>query len=170
MDCKKIKKLIPLFLDKELEHQEAQIVRKHLDDCRDCQSEFKAFERSWAILGELDDIQPEPGFMGRFWTRLSLERSWYERILGSVRETLHKKQLIPALVTACVIVIAGSFSLTHYFQTQKTNQILASLSEEDLLMVENIELAENLDLIEEMDFLEDLDIIENLDLLETQQS
>lgn len=167
MDCKDIKTLIPVYLDNELEPQESQLVRNHLADCPHCQNEFEAYERSWAMLGEIEDIQPEPGFIGRFWTRLSLEQSWHEKLIGAVQENLLKNQLIPALATACIIVVMGSFALNNYFQTQKTNQVLASLNEEDFIIVENIELAENLDLIEQIDFLEDLDTIENLDIFES---
>lgn len=167
MDCQEIKKLIPVYLDKELEPQESQQVREHLSGCPACQKELEAFEESWAMLGELDEVRPEPGFVGRFWTRLALEQSWQERISEAVRNGLFQKRLIPALATACIVVIVGSFALNNYFRIQNTDQMLSDLSREDLAMVENIELAENLDLIEEMDFLEDLDIIENLDILET---
>lgn len=167
MDCQEIKKLIPVYLDKELEPQESQQVREHLSGCPVCQKELEAFEESWAMLGELDEVRPEPGFVGRFWTRLALEQSWQERISEAVRNGLFQKRLVPALATACIVVIVGSFALNNYFRIQNTDQMLSDLSREDLAMVENIELAENLDLIEEMDFLEDLDIIENLDILET---
>ncbi|MCK5081630.1 MAG: zf-HC2 domain-containing protein [Candidatus Omnitrophica bacterium] len=167
MDCQEIKKLIPVYLDKELEPQESQQVREHLSGCPSCQKELEAFEESWAMLGELDEVRPEPGFVGRFWTRLALEQSWQERISEAVRNGLFQKRLVPALAMACIVVIVGSFALNNYFRIQNTDQMLSDLSREDLAMVENIELAENLDLIEEMDFLEDLDIIENLDILET---
>ncbi|MCK5013849.1 MAG: zf-HC2 domain-containing protein [Candidatus Omnitrophica bacterium] len=167
MDCQGIRKLIPIYLDKELEPQESQQVREHLSGCPECQKEFGAFEESWAMLGELSDIRPEPGFVGRFWTRLALEQSWKEKVLGAVSNGLIKRRLVPVLVTACIVVITGSFVLHNYFRIQTTDQMLSSLSQEDLAMVENIELAENLELIEEMDFFEDLDIIENLDALET---
>ena len=167
MDCQEIKKLIPVYLDNELEPLESQQVRDHLSGCLACQKESEALKESWAMLGELDDIHPEPGFIGRFWTRLSLEKSWHEKILEAVRSVLPKGRLVPALVTACIVVIVGSFVLHDYAQVRNTEQILVSLSQDDLAMVENIELAENFDLIQEIDFLEDLDIIENLDILET---
>lgn len=167
MDCQEIKKLIPIYLDKELEPKESQQVKEHLSACSACQKEFEAFAESWAMLGELDEIRPQPGFVGRFWTKLAEEQSWQERILEVVKGGLLKQRLVPVLVTACLVVIVGSFSLYHYWQIQGTNQILSSLSDEDLAMVENMELVENLDIIEEIDFLEDLDVIENLDISES---
>ncbi|MBN1869101.1 MAG: zf-HC2 domain-containing protein [Candidatus Omnitrophica bacterium] len=167
MDCQKIKKLIPIYLDKELEPKEMQAVREHLAACLACQKELKAFEESWAMLGDLNDIHPKPGFVGRFWKKMALEQSWQEKIIEAMKNSFFKKPLIPALVTACMIVIAGSFVFYNYSQMRGTNQLLAKLSQEDLEMFENIKLAENLDLIEEIDFLEDFEIVENLDILET---
>ena len=138
---------------------------EHLSECTVCQKEFKAFEESWAMLGELDEIRPEPGFVGRFWTGLSLEQSWQEKVSEAIRNGLFKRRLAPVLATACIVMIVGSVALRSYFQIRNTNQILAHLSQEDMIVVENIDLAENLDLIEEMDFLEDFDIIEALDIL-----
>ena len=119
------------------------------------------------MLGGAEEIQPEPGYVGRFWTKLSLEQSWQERLSKAIREGFTRRRLIPALATASVLIIVGSVALNNYYQLRKTDQILASLSQDDLAMVENIELAENFELIEEMDFLEDLDIIENLDVFES---
>lgn len=167
MDCREIKKLIPIYLDKELEPSESHEVREHLSACPACQKEFEAFEASWAMLGELDEIHPQPGFVGRFWTKLAQEQSWYEKIFEAVGNSFVKQRLVPVLVTACLVIIVGSFSLYNYWQIQKTDQMLSALSQEDLVMVENIELVEHLDIIEEIDFLEDLDIIESLDILES---
>ncbi len=167
MDCRAIKKMIPIYLDGELQPQENQSVKDHLAGCPACQRELEAFNESWDMLGELGDIEPQPGFVGRFWTRLSCEQSWQERFWQGLSESFSKRRLVPALATACVVVIVGSFALRNYFQVRQTNQMLAELNEEDFAMVENIELAENFDLIQEMDFLEDLDIIAGLDILET---
>jgi len=121
MNCQEIKKLIPIYLDGELQHQESHSVREHLTGCPACQKELEAFEASWAMLGEAEDIEPQPGFVGRFWTRLALEQSWCEKVLGGLRENVRKKSLAPALVTACVVMIVGSLALRNYFQAQQTN-------------------------------------------------
>lgn len=168
MICRKIKKLIPVYLDGELGPQENRLVRDHLAGCPACREELEAFKDSWAMLGELDGIEPQPGFVGRFWTKLSLEQSWHERVLRWARENLVQKRLVPAFAAVCFIMAAGVFAGHNYLRIQDTNKILAGLNADDLEMVQNIELAENLDLIAEMDFYADLDIIENLDALETQ--
>jgi len=167
MSCEKIKTMIPLFLDGELDVKESQQVREHLPGCAACQKELKAYEQSWAMLDHVEDIQPKPGYVSRFWTMVSKEQSSGERILQGIKESLLKRPLAPAFVTACVIVSVGLFALRNYLQIQDTGRMLASLGEDELEMVQNIELAENFDLIQEIDFFEDLEIIENLDVLET---
>ena len=41
MDCHKIKKLIPLYLDHELSAADYQQVETHLQNCTDCKSEAR---------------------------------------------------------------------------------------------------------------------------------
>ncbi len=166
MNCQEVKKLMPVYLDKELEPQESQLVKDHLAGCPACQNELEIFERSWAMLDTLEDLPPDPGFVGRFWTRLSTEQSWHEKWLEGIQEKWLNKQLVPVLVTACVFVIVGSFVMNNYIHMQRTGKAATGLSEEDQVIVENVELVENLDVIEEIDFLEDLDVIEDLDILE----
>jgi len=165
MNCQRIKELIPAYMDEELQPNEMKEVREHLSVCSTCQKEFETFEKSWAMLGELDEIQPEPGFIGRFWSRLALEQSWQEKIKEVMENMFSHKQLVPVLATLCIMILVGSFAGYYYAQTQKTNRTLAKLNQNELAMVENIELAENLSLIAQLDFLEDLEIIKELDVI-----
>jgi len=105
MDCHAIEKLIPLYLDEELDSQEYQFVKGHLAGCPICQKELQAFEKSWAMLDDLEGIEPQPDFVGRFWTRLSLEKSWVEQARERIDELLFNKRLLPALATICTVII-----------------------------------------------------------------
>lgn len=170
MRCDQIKKLLPVYLDGALESQETQSVKDHLASCVACQKEREALERSWAMLGQWQKIDPAPGYVSRFWTRVSLEPSWRERVAGGIREAVEgvrRKRLAPVFAAACVLMIAGIFSLRNYLQMREARELLSSLSQEELEMAEDIELAENFEIIENLDVLEDLEIIENLDSLET---
>ena len=167
MKCHAIQKLIPLYQDGELEPQQYQSVKGHLADCLSCQKELKALEETWAMLDELEGIEPQPGFVGRFWTNLSLQETWSEKLRRRIQEGMPNKQWVPAFATACVVLIVGSFAYHNYDQFRGTDQLLAQLSEDELEMVQNIELVENFDLIEDIEFFEDLNFITNLDVLET---
>jgi len=167
MDCQAIVKMIPLYMDRELQPTEMQQVREHLSGCAACQKEFEAFEASWALLGELEEVQPEPGFIGRFWTRLSFEQTWQEKLAQALKGDFFKRRLVPVLVAVCLVVVVGAVSLRHYARTRKTKQIMAGLTQDDLAVVEYIELAENFDVIQEIDFLEDMEAIEQMEIPES---
>lgn len=167
MRCDQAKKIIPVYMDAGLGQEETRLVKEHIASCAACRRELEAFEQSWDMLGEWRNIAPRPGYVSRFWTRVSEELSWQERIGKAIKEGLRNRRPAPAFVTACLIIIVGIFALRHYFQIQDTDQMLAGLREDELEMVENIELAENFEIIADIDFFEDMDVIESSDSLET---
>lgn len=167
MNCAEIKKMIPVYLDGEMEPQQKQMVKEHLSSCPVCMKELLAFEKSWEMLGAWKDIGPAHGYVSRFWTEVSLQRPWHEKIIRGFGVILGKKQLAPVYAAVCVLLITGILSLRNYWQVREAQELVASLGQEELEMVEDIELAEDFDIIQEMDFLEDLEVIENLDSLET---
>ncbi len=170
MNCTEIKKLIPVYLDGELGQEETQLVKGHIASCAACQKEQHALERSWKMLGEWENIDPAPGCVSRFWTKVSLHRPWYEEAaqrIGEALDGLRRGRLAPVYVAVCVLLITGGFSLRNYWQMREARELAASLNQEELEMAKDVELVENFDIIQEMDFLVDLEVIENLDSLET---
>ena len=170
MRCDQAKKIIPVYLDGELGQEETLIVKEHIASCAACQKEQHALERSWKMLGEWKNIDPVPGYVSRFWIKISLERPWREKVALGIQESLEglrRKRLAPVFAAVCVLLITGIFSLRNYWQMREAQELVASLDQEELEMAADVELAENFDIIQEMDFLEDLEVIENLDSLET---
>jgi hypothetical protein len=156
-----------VYLDGELNPEKTESVNQHLKGCPTCSRGLAAIKNTWAMLGELEEIQPQQGYVGRFWTKLSLEKTWGERFWAGLEMEIHQRKWVPAMATICIVAIIGLLSANNYIQLQRTDQLLADLSEEDLEMVENMDLAENFNLIMELDFFEDFNIITNLDSLET---
>ena len=170
MNCTEIKKLIPVYLDGELGQEETLLVKEHIASCAACQKELHALERSWKMLGEWKNIDPAPGYVSRFWTKVSIQRPWHEEAaqkVGEALDRLRRRRLAPVYVAVCVLLITGGFFLRNYWQMREARELAVSLNQEELDMAKDVELAENFDIIQEMDFLEDLEVIENLDSLET---
>jgi len=163
MDQTKFKNLIPLYLGDELQTVEKQAFETFLKDNAQAQSELDAYRQSWDMLGELEDIKPEPAYISRFWTTLSQQRPWYKEVLKGLQESVFNRRLAPAFATAFLIVIIGFFSIRNFYQLQQADLNFASLNEDEMEMVEYIELAENYDIIEDIEFFEDFEIIEELD-------
>ncbi|MFQ5963387.1 MAG: anti-sigma factor family protein [Candidatus Scalinduaceae bacterium] len=165
MDCQSIQKLIPVYLDAQLEAQELRKVKEHLNDCPHCQKEMVRFEKSWDLLSKWEDVEPEPGYISRFWERLSLERPWYERFLLNLKDifTVRKPAFVWATVSMVIIVCILTFS--NYLINLKTDNMLASMNPQDLELLGELELVQNIDIIENIDWLEDWEIIENLNTI-----
>ena len=163
MDCRDIKKYLPSYRDDAYSPEIREKVRIHLRTCSDCQKEMECYERSWAALKEVDELEPEPGYVSRFWTRVAQEPegvAWWARLL-----VLGKgNRFVPALATAAVIVIVAFLSLRPTLVPEGAPAI-THLSPEDAELleewdvVENLEMLENLELLEDDDFLEDLDAV-----------
>jgi predicted anti-sigma-YlaC factor YlaD len=166
MNCQKIKQLVPDYLDGRLEHHEGLRVEAHLQTCPNCRQEVRLMEKSWQMLGEVADIEPDPHYLTRFWARVDDQKKWYEKVLQPIREMFFQRRWVPALAAACVILVVAGVSIRNHLLVPEADTIVGSLSEVDLDMVENIDIIENFDLIQDIEFYSDLEIIEELNGLE----
>lgn len=162
--CTYIKELLPLFLDNALQNVENKRVKEHLSSCVSCEKEVVLYQQSWKILEMAENIEPQAGYMSRFWTEVSGRKTRSETIYEFVKNLVWQKKLVPVFATVCVLLIVGMFSIRNYYHLSDSQTMLASLSSSDLEMVEYVELAENLEIIENIDFYEDMDLLESIDL------
>ena len=163
MDCRKIKQLIPIFLDHELSSDDHRLVAAHLRSCPECRAEARAVEKSWEMLGELDEIKPDPQYITRFWRALDAQMPWYEKIMRDVQTVFLQRRWVPVLAGAAAIVLVGGLVRYQFFQKPETVSVLAELNAAELEMVANFDLIEDYEIIENIDFFSDLEVIENLD-------
>jgi len=165
MKNEKVKKMIPLYLDGQLQPFEMEEVKRYLST-DEGQRELKAYEQSWEMLNEWEDIEPTNGYISRFWTQVSQERPWYERVLETLNGAMKNKRLAPSFVATCLVILLGTFAIQNYFTIQDENQKVVTLTAEEMEIVENLDLIEDYELIEDMDFFVDLEFIEDLDFWE----
>ena len=162
MQCDEIKKLLPSFLDDELESEERTNIQVHLSSCVNCQNELKAYRRSWELLKQWPDVEPQLGYVSRFWTQLAHEHTpWYQEALVSIYSFVRQKRFLPVFAAVSVFLIVGAFSLP-IFVSDSTNGHWTNFSSEDLELCENLDFAENLSIIEDLEFFEDMDVIEQI--------
>ena len=164
MECQAVKKLIPEYSESSLSNSQREAVKQHLLTCSTCQKELRLYEKSWEILTQWKNLEPAPGYISRFWTKLSLEKSWKEKIFVGAQEFLLKRDFAPVrILTLCTLIVFGVFYFNAVTALEKE---LAGMDIDEIEFVENVELAEYFDVIEDIDFLEDMEIIENLDQLQ----
>ena len=162
MDCREIKKLIPLYVDHELSDADDQQIEAHLLDCPDCRREARAIEKSWDLLGELKAVEPDPNYMARFWKSVDAQTPWYAKIYEDIQDVFRQRRWVPALAGAVIVVLISTVATVQYLQKPNAIGVLAELDEAELEMVANIDLAEHYEIIDELDFFSDFEIIENL--------
>lgn len=162
MNCQHIIERIPEWIDQTLSTEDTAMVSQHLADCQACREEFRAYAKTWNVLKTWPDVEPDTGYVARFWTRLSLQKRWHERVWEAISSLWAKQRLVPTMALAFLFVLLMSvtFYQTHF--VAKTENVMSSLTVDDIEFVDNIELVDNFDVIENMDFLDDLNVIENL--------
>ncbi len=166
MNCQETKKLIPVYLDHELEAADRQRVAEHLRACADCQAEVQAIEKSWELLGAIKAIEPDPNYRVRFWRSVDTRSPLHARILQHVQTVFLQRRWVPAMAAAAIVLLVSVISIVQYLQKPQVPAVLAALNDTELEMVANIELAEDYEIIEDMDFFSDFEIIENMNGLE----
>jgi predicted anti-sigma-YlaC factor YlaD len=82
MKCRSVQKKLSAYQDRELEPQEQEQVRSHLLSCRVCREQFAELERVWKIVGQFEEIPPDPWF--------------YRRLIRKIKEP-RERGLLPGL-------------------------------------------------------------------------
>ncbi len=167
MDCQHVREKIALWMDGALANEEAAAVGQHFTGCKSCRDELKAYTKAWNALKSWPDLEPNPGYVSRFWTRLSRQEPWYVRIWKFWKPILTDRFFAPGLATALLVIITASIIFYNTFSATQTETLISSLTADDIEFVENIEIAENYDVIQNIDLLEDLDVIENMPSLKS---
>ena len=167
MDCQEIKKLIPVYLDDELEAAERQQVSDHLQVCADCRAEAQAMEKSWELLAEIEEIEPDPNYRARFWRAVDVRRPWYAKVGQYFQSVFLQRRWVPALAGAAVVVMISVFTINQFLLKPSLPTVLTELKDTELEMIANIDLVEVYEIIQDMDFFTDFDVIENMNGRET---
>lgn len=69
--CKKIKKLLPLYIDDALTFGEKQMAEEHLRECSACRAELKSLSSIVKMIESLPEISPPPDFTENVMSKIS---------------------------------------------------------------------------------------------------
>jgi len=68
--CRKIKKLLQIYIDNALNLGEKEEVKEHLKECPTCRAELKALSSLVKTLKSLPEIAPPPGFTEKVMSKI----------------------------------------------------------------------------------------------------
>jgi hypothetical protein len=154
-------------LDGELEEFEQRRLRTHLDGCEDCRREAEIIAKSWEMLGELDEIEPNPHYVSRFFARIAEPQPRQAKWVDALREFFTPRRLLPVAGAAGLLFLIGVTVTQIRQQTAEDARLAAvQLNGVDLELIESIDIADNFELIHDLEFLSDLEIIQELEAIE----
>lgn len=113
MKCKNVKRMLSLYIDRELKPDNEKKLFAHLEICESCQKEKKLMECINQMLLPPTEIQPSPQFLFKVKQKI-LSPKTLDYYTASLL-----KYLKPVLVSmACIIVFVISFFLGNSLGTQ----------------------------------------------------
>jgi anti-sigma factor RsiW len=162
MNCDDARPILALYLDGDLQERERLRLKAHLDSCQECRQELELLEASWQMLGELDEIEPEPFYVSRFFARVEGKMPWHAKLAGFIKSLLAPRPLIPILAAASLVVVIA-IGVNRFLTGPDKELAEVQFNGIDPEMVESMDVAEHFDLINELDFISDMEIIQDLD-------
>ena len=115
MICKKIKKLLQLYIDDALTFGEKQQVEQHLEECSACRAELKSLSASVKLIKSLPEVSTPPNFTENLMAKISREEiqiqsTWMDRFKKQVTiPQLSFRFAGAAAVTAIFVFLAFTF-------------------------------------------------------------
>jgi len=108
MKCLSIQKKLSAYQDGELEPREQEEITRHFLSCLSCREQYEKLERTWQILGELEEIRPDPWFYGQLVRKIKEPRE--EGLLPTIERFLQRfRTPAVASILLAVGIMAGSY-------------------------------------------------------------
>ena len=120
MKCKKIKKLLKLYIDDVLTFGEKQIVEKHLEKCSECRAELKSLSAMVRLIKYLPEVSTPPNFTEKLMLKISqIEEKERERIIPAWQISLKNLWSTPryrySLVSILTLAVFCVFTFVFLF-------------------------------------------------------
>lgn len=120
MNCKKIKKLLKLYIDDSLTFGEKQLVEKHLEKCSECQAELKSLSAVVRIIKSLPEVSASPNFTENLMSKISqIEEEEREKIIPAWQISLKNLWSTPryrySLVSILSLAVFCVFAFVFLF-------------------------------------------------------
>lgn len=120
MNCKKIKKLLKLYIDDSLTFGEKQLVEKHLEKCSECRAELKSLSTVVRLIKSLPEVSTSPNFTENLMSKISqIEEKERERIIPAWQMSLKNLWSTPryrySLVSILTLAVFCVFTFVFLF-------------------------------------------------------
>ncbi|AZR73788.1 hypothetical protein BBF96_10560 [Anoxybacter fermentans] len=123
MKHEELKELLPLYVDGGLDKDEKELVKMHLDSCKECQNEVEIYKKNYDFLSSVEAVALPDNFLSSVLKKIEKERRdklGESTLLNRIRELLKFKLSVPVSVVGVVtvmvllVVMAGLFPDIQY--------------------------------------------------------
>lgn len=105
-ECKKVKRLLSKYLDKEASIEDNILVEKHIEECFFCKNELSEFSSAkWLLRSKERKFLPQDYLVNRLRERLSRESYLEEKLSWFSAIGNFSLSLIPVPVVAIAVVV-----------------------------------------------------------------
>lgn len=120
MNCRKIKKLLQLYIDDALTFGEKQLVEKHLEKCSACRAELKSLSAMVRLIKSLPEVSASPDFTENLMAKISqIKEKERERIIPAWQMSLKKLWSTPryrySLASILTVAVFSVFTFVFLF-------------------------------------------------------
>lgn len=123
MNCTHIEKLLPLYVEGDLDAERAETVLTHLDACRECQARATEYEESQNWLRSYSPPQFDETFFDGLRQSVQSEIAWAQRRPNFFQLIAPRWGWQPVMAAAmAVLVIVGGLALYARFHRALVNQ------------------------------------------------
>ena len=163
--CHDQKKNIVMFAHDELDSNSGKEIENHLAKCTSCRTEY---QQLLSLLGNIRETVSSPELSPKQVNSLVTNIKW--KLKDRQKDNWWHRYLyfrpahrIPAIATACVLIIAAG--IIGYLKTDDTNEfqpVAIQQNEESMLSDTDLEIVKNLELLKEMDAIQKLSQVVDL--------
>jgi len=138
MGCKKLRRILPKYMDGDLSERRSALVEEHVRDCSACAAELRTLEKMRSLLRTAGEAEMSDAYWGAYWERH--EKKLPDKPLSfSLRSRIWNAIIVPLRQPAAVSRIAAYIILlaflaymapNHPFKSLKSPQIPAQMPAE----------------------------------------
>ncbi len=131
MKCKKIKKNLLRYFEKQLDEVFSQKIAEHLNNCTQCNEEYKLIKNMQDALLNLEEIEPTSDYKDKFWNKVA-------NTSPQIKLITYKKYILP-IAASVIIIIALVISLNKIYKISETSSQLTQQDLKDIEFINEIE-------------------------------
>jgi hypothetical protein len=157
MFCRKVKKNLTAYFDKELKPEEMEAIKNHIYSCTKCRSEYEILVKNFNALETVQEIEPGEFFEQNFYIKLNkakLNIREKVNIIDRIKEFFTINWRIPAFSISIITIIFTSMILL--------NSLKHNNASDEFNIATNFEFYKNYEIISNLEMLEDYEIVKNL--------